>query len=154
MPGSWPAADFPNLNIRNHQITSPATRIYNCLAWAAGKDNRRWDPAIPYYWPKGIPRERTLDALAMVYESEGFSVCIGGLLEPGIEKVALFAIDTGGRKVPTHAARQLESGEWTSKLGDCEDISHATYGAVSGPAYGDVVVFLSRQRPAATHQPI
>jgi hypothetical protein len=40
--------------------------------------------------------------------------------------------------IPTHAALQLESGDWTSKLGDFEDISHSTIEAVSGPVYGRV----------------
>ena len=48
--------------------------------------------------------------------------------------------------VPTHAALQLESGAWTSKLGDFEDIEHVTVDAVNGPLYGRPVAFLSRRR--------
>jgi hypothetical protein len=31
---SW-ASDFPRLTPRNHRVTSPATAIYNFVAWAA-----------------------------------------------------------------------------------------------------------------------
>ena len=40
--------------------------------------------------------------------------------EPGLEKVAVFADETG----PTHAARQLADGMWTSRLGRSEDTEH------------------------------
>ena len=46
--------------------------------------------------------------------------------------------------VPTHAARQLPNGWWTSKLGPSFDIEHATPEAVAGGVYGDPVLFLSR----------
>jgi hypothetical protein len=59
--------------------------------------------------------------------------------EPGFEKVALFARGN----VPTHAARQLANGRWTSKLGLREDIEHDLH-AVSGDAYGAVVLVLKR----------
>ncbi len=43
------------------------------------------------------------------------------------EKIAIY-VDTDG--VPTHAARQLPDGSWTSKLGDWEDIQHQTLEAL------------------------
>src|SRR5258707_504293 len=56
-----------------------------------------------------------------VFTAVGYTVCDNDLLEPGYEKIALFAL--GG--VPKHAARQLPTGQWTSKLGPMEDIEHA-----------------------------
>ena len=47
--------------------------------------------------------------------------------------------------VPTHAARQMPSGRWTSKLGFREDIEHDLH-AVSGDLYGTVVLLLKRPR--------
>lgn len=47
---------------------------------------------------------------------------------------------------PTHAARQLSSGHWTSKLGDCEDIEHFALDGVANKIYGAAVVFLKRLR--------
>jgi hypothetical protein len=69
----------------------------------------------------------------------GYVPCSGEGPEPGFEKVALFARDG----VPTHAARQLLNGRWTSKLGLREDIEHDLH-AVSGELYGSVVLFLKR----------
>jgi hypothetical protein len=149
MPGSWPQDDFPDLNSNNCTITSKATRQYNCLAWAAGEAIRRWepDPFGIYYWPPGIPRTLTVDAFVLAYGTLGFKLCFDGSLEVGVEKLAIFTITRGTILVPTHAALQLESGLWTSKLGDFEDISHTTVDALNGPVYGSVFCYLSRPRP-------
>ena len=72
----------------------------------------------------------------------GYEPCERGDLEPGFEKVAIFADDEG----PTHAARQLDNGRWTSKLGSMEDIEHALEG-LAGSEYGRVVRYLRRQEP-------
>ena len=53
----------------------------------------------------------------------------------------IYADDMGE---PTHAARQLSDGQWTSNLGDWEDISHASIEALEGAIYGKVVAFLER----------
>ena len=74
------------------------------------------------------------------FASLGYTVCEGEGLEAGYEKVALFA-DAGGR--PTHAARQLSGGRWTSKLGTAEDIDHGLYD-LEGAIYGAVVLVMKR----------
>jgi hypothetical protein len=63
-------------------------------------------------------------------------------LEQGQEKIAIYARDGE----PTHAARQLEDGSWTSKLGPSVDISHAATSAVEGSLYGAVVRYMRRVR--------
>jgi hypothetical protein len=68
---------------------------------------------------------------------------VDGSLEAGFEKVALFA---DAQQTPKHAARQLQSGSWTSKLGPEEDISHSIYG-LEGSKYGDAVVYMKRPLP-------
>lgn len=73
----------------------------------------------------------------------GFTRCDSGDLEPGWEKVAVYALADDD---PTHVARQLESGAWTSKLGDFEDIEHDTPTALEGPAYGTVYGYMKRRR--------
>ena len=45
---------------------------------------------------------------------------------------------------PTHAARQLPNGKWTSKLGRWEDIEHDLEG-LTGEMYGSVQQILKRQ---------
>jgi hypothetical protein len=71
-------------------------------------------------------------------------LCNDGLFEIGFEKVAIY-VDAGG--TPTHMARQLESGAWTSKCGSLEDIEHYALEAVGGfgaREYGRVAAFLRR----------
>lgn len=149
MAGSWDPREFPGLTEDNHKITSPATRRYNCIAWAAGNTARKWwpDPRNIGWWPPGVPRAETIEAFVKAYGTLGFQVCFDGSLQPGIEKIALFGIKQGEETIPTHAALQLERGGWTSKLGDFEDISHVPVEAVSGPIYGTLVCFMQRRRP-------
>ena len=69
--------------------------------------------------------------------------------EDGYEKIAIFVgeYEWGGIG-PTHAARQLTNGHWTSKLGGEEDVEHTDLDSVGGkPGYGDVQVFMRRLRP-------
>ena len=70
----------------------------------------------------------------------GFVLCAGEELEPGVEKIAIFATPDG---FPTHAARQRASGRWTSKLGELEDIEHGLHDLV-GAEYGAVVLLMGR----------
>ena len=51
---------FPNLNGTGYEVTSPAQRGYNCIAWAAGDDSREPDSFGQYYWPEDLPREYTV----------------------------------------------------------------------------------------------
>jgi hypothetical protein len=136
---------FPSLTGSRYEITSPAENGYNCIAWAVGDTSLWWwpDEFDQYYWPEGVPRSSTLDAFVQAFQVLGFDVCGSGAIEEGWEKVAIFANRDG---VPTHAARQLADGTWTSKLGRLEDIQHSAVDDVSGSCYGDPRVFLRRRR--------
>jgi hypothetical protein len=132
---------FPGLRATPHLITSPRTRLYNCIAWAAGDDANWWWPTNAAgdalrYWPVGGPREETLTAFATL----DFTECANEFLETDFEKVALF-VDARG--APSHAARQLPTGLWTSKLGQWEDIEHELH-ALKGEIYGAVAMLLKR----------
>jgi hypothetical protein len=133
---------FPNLQSHPYQISSPADHRYNCIAWAAGDQTRWWWPdALDLgYWPTGAPRDETLDSFVRAFELLGFTVCDGTELEVGFEKIALYA--KTGR--PTHVARQLGNGLWTSKLGTLEDIQH-TLDGLEGELYGLVVQIFRRR---------
>ena len=134
---------FPHLRESPWEVTSLATRSYNCIAWAAGDDTRRWwpDPQGFYYWPAAVRREETLEAFAEAFATLGYERCPDGDLSPDerFAKVVLYAVGSS----PTHAARQLPSGEWTSKCGGLEDITHSIE-ALSGSDYGEPVVVLRR----------
>ncbi len=79
-------------------------------------------------------------ALTSLFEQLGYSVCPEAELEEGYEKIAIYALRGEG----THAARQLENGKWTSKLGENIDIEH-TLAGLKGPHYGEVVKTLKRE---------
>jgi hypothetical protein len=73
-----------------------------------------------------------------------FVVCDSREYEPGFDKVALYADDTG---TPTHAARWWqEDGGWSSKLGEENDILHHTLESLEGGDYGTVVQIFKRKR--------
>jgi hypothetical protein len=137
---------FPGLTGRDYRITSPANRDYNCVAWAVGDTGDWWWPG-PHveieYWPAGIPREVTLFACRELFASLGYVACDSEELEPGFEKIALFA-NTGGK--PGHAARQLPEGRWASKVGKLEDIEHGLHD-LAGEVYGSVVQIMKRPIP-------
>ncbi|MCS6976085.1 MAG: hypothetical protein NZM31_03615 [Gemmatales bacterium] len=138
------ADSFPHLQSEGFTETSPATSAYNCIAWAAGETDRWWwpDRFDVGYWPGSVPRTESLEAFFQVFESLGYTRCENGDLETGYEKVALYVQDDK----PTHAARQLPDGRWTSKLGKEFDITHTLRG-LEGPVYGRVAGFLKRPRP-------
>ncbi|MDO8042298.1 hypothetical protein [Janthinobacterium sp. SUN137] len=134
---------FPNLNPNNHAITSPQTEDYNCIGWAAGDVDRVWWPVNhPLgYWPLPIPPESTVQAFIAAFATLGYRQCANGDFEANYEKVVLYV---DGRKKPTHMARQLRDGNWTSKLGPSFDIRHSTPAAVNGSEYGTVHTFMKR----------
>lgn len=135
---------FPNLGGSGYQLTSPDDPGYNCIAWAAGDPARWWwpDAAGDGYWPEPAPRAETLDAFAAAYRTLGYRPAGTAESVAEIEKVIVYA--KGGR--PTHAARQLPSGRWTSKLGGGPDIEHMPDDLV-GEVYGVVALILERPIP-------
>ena len=69
-----------------------------------------------------------------------YAPCADDQRENGFEKVAIF-VDSSG--TPTHAARQMGSGMWSSKLGKEHDIAHELLG-VCGRHYGSVGMIVKR----------
>ena len=156
MRGSWQSWEIPHLSDRNGAITSPSSRRYNCIAWAAGSVHQWWWPdrracLLGYsYWPPNIPVELTFEAFFRAYGTLGYILCADGALEQGVEKIAIYGKTTlVGVTEPTHAALQLPDGRWTSKLGPHEDIVHDTLSVIEGPTYGDAVHYMKRPRPVS-----
>jgi hypothetical protein len=132
---------FPNLATTESWITSPWDSGYNCIAWAAGDTRHVWWPLPPYaYWPAAAPTALTLDTFIAAFETIGYTVCADASWQEGSEKVALYMSDDG---IPTHAARQVSDGRWTSKLGKSYDIEH-TLDGLNGAKYGTAAAILSR----------
>ena len=123
---------FPGLRGSSYEEKSPSTVNYNCIAWAAGETHRCWWPIDHprYYWPRHILKEESIPCFLRTFQEEfGYEVCPDGQLQRGYEKVALY-VDP--QQIPTHMARQLPTGVWTSKLGDFQDIEHHTLEALEG----------------------
>jgi hypothetical protein len=136
----WVRHHFPNLRNGQYRVTSDDTRDYNCLAWAAGEVDRKWDPKdSDHHWPDGVPREQTMPAFIAAYSTCHYVECDNGEFEEGFEKIAIYANQRG----PQHAAKQL-NGAWSSKLGDGWDIEHPTLEGIENSAYGKAVVFMKR----------
>jgi hypothetical protein len=132
---------FPRLSLTPYRVTSPSDPLYNCFAWAGGESHRWWEPIADagYYWPIGPTDDWSVDVVVAAFRALGYEVCADGQLEPEAEKVAIYV--RGDE--PTHAARQVPSGVWTSKLGPEQDIEH-TLDGLAGSTYGMPSVFLNR----------
>lgn len=135
---------FPLLDPQSYVVTSDETGDYNCVGWAAVPDDPfQWWPmpdAPEYYWPPAVRRDETIEAFIEGFGTLGYRPCETDLLEPGFEKIAIYTL----RGVPTHVARQLPDGRWTSKLGAWEDIEHQEARDLVGGQYGSPQVFMSR----------
>lgn len=140
---SYKQNKFPNLSRTEYLVTSKQSREYNCFAWAGGESDRWWSPIDPdnmYYWVEGVTAELTMSAFIEAYQTLGYEPCDNSEWEIGFEKIAIYATADGE---PTHAARQLPNGRWTSKLGRWEDIEHELEG-LTGEMYGSVQQILKR----------
>ncbi len=139
---------FPLLFQEGYDGISAESWIYNCIAFAADRDDRWWwpDPYGVGFWPDGVPREVKMEAFLKAYESIGYEVCADGQAEAGYEKIAIYEKD--GK--PTHAAKQTPNGKWKSKLGPWEDIEHNTLRAVETWAgvglYGKASRYMRRKQ--------
>src|SRR5262245_24992365 len=81
----------PNLVRDGYKPKSPETPIYNCVAWAAGRNDCWWDhtgePGT--CWPDDIPREDELENYIAVFTQLAYEPCESREWEPGYEKVAI-----------------------------------------------------------------
>ena len=113
-------------------MESDRNPVYNCISFAADVTHIKWWPGFykDATWPPGAPYSVECDDFEYV---------------EGIERIALYTHDgtKGGR--PKHAAKQVDSTLWASKLGNSYDIKHHR-GAVSGGAYGKIAAYMSREK--------
>ena len=115
---------FPNLKPTGYSVTSPATRVYNCIAWAAGVTDDWWwpDPLGVSSWPPAARREEPVAAFIEAFASLGYFPTVDESLEPGFEKVALYASAArptpgGSLSRPAAASASLKGKENGRKMG-------------------------------------
>lgn len=163
---------FPKLVAAGYQKTSDKTNgplspgTYNCIAWAAEDIiHGYWWPSPNGTWPRCITREVTVPCFVKAFRCLGYARCKHSRHEFAYHKVVLYAIhNSRGPKpvpsrlqdfedwTPTHMARQLPDGTWTSKCGGNEDIRHLTLDALESygfrqDAYGCPVLYMKRPIP-------
>lgn len=145
---------FPDMPDLAYKRTSDPTPVYNCIAHAAWDCKRNWWPVAGFaqndrYWPKEAPLRRTIRAFKKAFELQGFEACENGELEAGYEKVVLYVSDKAmvenPLNAPTHMARQLPCGSWTSKLGKFIDIMHDTPERLVSDEYGRIELYMRRR---------
>jgi hypothetical protein len=149
--GGCPDAEkeFPYLLSEGYRKTSEVDPDYNCIAHAAGDPSCKWWPTEDegYFWPLPNVEDDSLAAFIAAYRTLGYTECDSPAVEPGFVKVAIYVGPDGK---PKHAAVQLpDTGEWSSKLGEMQDVAHRTLKAVEDapgnrPVYGQATQFLKR----------
>ena len=133
-----PTIEHPKI-IGHWERTSKPTLDYNCLAHALGIEDKWFAPEkgeLGYWWPEGIERKWDLPTIRKLLASYGFTLKskTRGLTE-GFVKIAIY---TDKKRFTLHFARQLETGGWTSKLGDKLDLRHDNLECMEGGSYGRV----------------
>jgi hypothetical protein len=148
----------PVLDETAFDVTSPSTARYNCVAWAAGDDQRFWSPAPGpggrllggFYWPETVEMLPAISAVEAVFRLQMYELCDDGSLEDGVEKIAIYGDGWG---MAGHAARQLQNGRWTSKMGELADIEHDKPEDVESGLYGTVRRYMARRKESPQAQP-
>lgn len=137
----------------HYSLTSPCDEYYNCIAWALEISDKWIWPLEPeasiddditedvLYWPDTLPLSDEIDNFVALFEQFGYERCNDAALEDGYKKIVLYA--KAGRC--THAARQLPSGLWTSKMGPLNDIQHGSPEVLEGDFFGQVSCYMSKR---------
>lgn len=134
--------DFPKLREPGYfQQNSNPDPKYNCIAWAlwigdlfVASDNVPW-----HWWPDGIDRDFSEDALIECFKFFGFEETDDNAIEQSYDKVALYSLN--GKW--THAARVIENDNYHSKFGYNVDGFHKS-GDILSSKYGTVYKFMKR----------
>jgi hypothetical protein len=66
---------FPNADHYRLRVTNPKDPHDNCIAWALGNAERFWWPSRGCFWPKGVPREVTIEAFSAAFALHGWKPC-------------------------------------------------------------------------------
>ncbi len=102
------------------------------------------------FWFNNIPSQAILENFILAFGKLGYETCENSELEENFEKVAIYVSTKDEiytpKEMPTHMARQLSNGKWTSKLGQDVDISHDFLQSVEGETYGEVKQILKRPK--------
>ena len=133
---------FPKIKDVGYKITSNESKKYNCISWTIGRDDIWIWPDPRFFWPVNIKRDEDLASFIDFYQLFGYSISENEELETDFEKITIYINPDTERVI--HAAKQIESGKWTSKLGPYKDIEH-TLDSLTGQDYGIVAIIMKRK---------
>lgn len=142
---------FPDLRDDvNFEILSPETPVYNCIAWAMRFDDRWVDVEVGpgCWWPDGVERSMSPNALVHAFEAVGFVVCDDEHFEEEFNKVVLYKNERTNQW--THAARVVSESKEHSKFGQSWDGTHShdvlsrTAQGCESLSYGVAYAFMKR----------
>ncbi|MEH1972902.1 MAG: hypothetical protein V7L02_06655 [Nostoc sp.] len=57
----------------------------------AAEDDETWWWPDQFYWPLSVPREETIEAFQQAFETLGYEVCQGDVLEEGLQRIAIYS---------------------------------------------------------------
>lgn len=147
---------FEHLKDGEYELTSPFDAKYNCIAHAAGENEKWWwsvDKSIAgndVFWFNNVPAQATLENFILAFKKLGYELCESADIETEFEKVAVYVSTKdelhAPKGSPTHMSRQLPDGRWASKLGQDVDISHNNLLSLEGKIYGEVREILKRPK--------
>ena len=132
--------EFPNLDSEGFEIVEPPSRLYNCIAYAADDVANWWEPTRGRYWPLHATFSKSIESLREVFVGLGFEQCEDSDAEDGYRKMALYE----AQGIGNHAAVQMSSGRWRSKMGQGPVIEHLNPESLYGGMYGEVTTFMRR----------
>ena len=136
---------FPNLASEGFDIVGEPAPRYNCIAYAAGDTSKWWWPDGVNYWPPWGTLTNRIESLKEAFSGLGYEPCDDSTAEVDYQKVALYEI----QGEMTHAALQMPSGRWRSKMGRGPVIEHSNPESLSDGIYGEPTIFMRRPKTTA-----
>lgn len=136
---------WPNLKLsENFIFTSKKRKGHNCVGWALDDEVKDLDMLVfkNIYNLNPDSLDHTVKGYAKIFsERHGYLKCENDSVEEGYEKIALYGDEDNDFK---HVARQLDNGNWVSKMGTLEDIEHFDLTSLIGDEYGLPKMFMKR----------
>jgi hypothetical protein len=139
---------YRSLTQNYYRKTSERTPDYNCIAYVAGDFQKPWWPVpyqAPYFWPiDNVEEDESIKEFIEAFSFLGYECCSDSDFEPDFQKIVIFIDEEG---FPSHMAKQLPNGYWSSKCGDLEDIEHDLNSLIGGASmgYGQVAQFMKKR---------
>lgn len=126
-------SDFPGLRNQSFLVLAEPSSQYNCYGAVVGDRGRWWQPdTMGYaYWPKGAPRNYSLNGYKECLQYLGYAECTHEAKEVGVRKIAIFVKNNQH----THVALQTSEGLWISKVWQMNEIIHNLFD-LEGESFG------------------